>query len=118
MASIVFWLVLGVVGLATVWFGYRARLEAELTIRQAIEKGVLTDAALIPSLKQSGLPMAQRLMVLGIIALFVAAGVAAFALILGGDEPEAVTPLLAIAAFVAIFGLGLIVSGWWVRRAR
>jgi len=118
MASVMFWIVLGVLGLAVTWFGYRARLEAERTIQQAIEKGVLTDAALIPQLKQAGLPTAQRLTVLGIIALFVAAGVAVFALVLGAEEPESVAPLLAIAAFVGFLALGLLVSGWWVRRAQ
>lgn len=118
MAVIVFWIVLGVTGLAMGWFSYRSRLEAERTIRQAIERGVLTDAALIPQLRQAGLRSAQRLIVLGIVAGFVAAGVAVFALVLGGTEPESVRPLLAIAAFTGFLALGLLVSGWWVRRAR
>jgi Na+/melibiose symporter-like transporter len=118
MASVVFAIVLGVVGLAVSWFGYRARLETERTIQQAIEKGVLTDAALIPQLRQAGLATGQRLIVLGILALFVAAGVVVFALVLGSQEPESVAPLLAIAAFAGFLALGLVLSGWWVSRTR
>ncbi|HYD88697.1 MAG TPA: hypothetical protein VEA80_14580 [Vitreimonas sp.] len=118
MGWIAFWIVLGVCGLAVTITSYLSRRETEATIRKAIESGAVADAEAIARLKApSGLSWAQRLTVLGVIALFAGAGVAVFALVLGANEPESVSPLLAIAAFTAFLAAGLLAAGAWLRRA-
>jgi predicted hotdog family 3-hydroxylacyl-ACP dehydratase len=116
MDSIAFWAALAVTVVAIAVTGYFGRMQSERTIRQAIEKGLLTDAGAIERLRRSGLPWAQRLTVIAIIVLFGAAGLAVFALSLLGDDAEAAPPLLGIAAFVAFVGAGMFVAGRWLRR--
>jgi nitrate/nitrite transporter NarK len=43
--------------------------------------------------------------------------VAAFGLLLAQQEPESLTPLLAIALLLAFIGAGLAVGGWWLGKA-
>lgn len=118
MAWVVFWIVLGVFALAVTYTSYSARRETEATIRQAIEKGVVSDAEGIARLSAPrGLTWPQKLIVLALVTLFSTAGIAAFALILGSHEPESVTPLLAIASFTGCLGVGLLVAGAWLGRA-
>lgn len=118
MGWIAFWAVIGVCGLAVTVTSYLSRREEERTIRQAIEKGAVMDAETIAKLKAPrGLAWPQRLIVLGVIVLFAAIGIAAFALVLSAHEPESVRPLLAIAAFTGFLGGGLLASGAWLRRA-
>lgn len=118
MGSIVFWVVLGVCALAFTLTSYLARRDTETTIRHAIEKGVVADAESIARLKaERGISWPERLIVLGLITLFAAAGVVTFALMLGQTEPESVLPLLGIAAFTAFLAGGLLTAGVWLRRA-
>lgn len=117
MAWVVFWTVLGVCALAVISTSYLSRREAEATIRQAIEKGVVADAEAIARLNAPrGLPWSQRLIVLGLVTLFAAAGIATFALVLGGHEPESVLPIMAIAGFTGFLAAGLLAAGVWLRR--
>lgn len=116
MAFVVFWIVLGVLGVAVSWSGHLGRAEVEKTIRLAIEKGALTDASQIARLREPvGLNWIQRFSLLGLMALFISGGVLAVAFIMGMDAPEPPTPLFAISAFVACLGLGLFASAWWLR---
>lgn len=113
-----FWFFLTVVAVATTWAGHVGRLEAEKTIRQAIEKGLVLDAATIERLKQAnGMAWPPRLVAWGIVTAFAGAGVAAFGLLLAQQEPESLTPLLAIALLLAFIGAGLAVGGWWLGKA-
>jgi len=59
-----------------------------------------------------------RLIVLGIIVAFVGAGIAAFAVLLGLDSPDAFFPVMAIASIPLMGGAGLLVAGFWLRRSR
>lgn len=118
MAWVVFWIVLGVCALALTYTSYLARRDTEATIRQAIEKGVVADAETIARLSAPrGLGWPKRLIALGVITLFSTFGIASFALILGGQEPESVMPLLAIASFTLCLAAGLLVAGVWLTRA-
>ncbi|MGH6951411.1 MAG: hypothetical protein ACREH4_11085 [Vitreimonas sp.] len=117
MAWVAFWTVLGACALAVICTSYLSRRQAEATIRQAIEKGVVADAEAIARLNAPrGLPWSQRLIVLGLVTLFAAAGIATFALVLGAQEPESVSPLLAIAGFTGCLAAGLLVAGGWLGR--
>jgi hypothetical protein len=119
MAFVVFWIVLGVLGVAVSWSGHLDRAEVEKTIRLAIERGALTDAAQIAGLREPvGLSWVQRLSVLGVMSLFISGGTVAVALVLGSRAPEPPTPLFAVAAFVACLGLGLFAGAWWLHVSR
>lgn len=116
MELVAFWIVLGVLGVAVSLAGHLGRAEIEKTIRLAIEKGAVTDAALILRLREpAGLSWVQRLSVFGVMALFTSGGLVAAASIMGANGPETPTPLLALSAFVACLGLGLFASAFWLR---
>jgi hypothetical protein len=113
---IAFWALLTVVVVVTAWISHLGRRESERTIRDAIEKGVAVDAALIDRLRRtSALSWRQRLIAWGIVTIFLSLGVAVFGLLL--PEPESLRPLLGIAAFFALLGLGLGVCGYWLGRS-
>jgi len=117
MGWIAFWVAFTICTLAVTVSGYFVRRDAEATLRRAIEKGTITDAATLARLRHpTGLPWAQRLVVLGVIILFAGAGAVVFACLLGAAEPESLMPLLGIAAFVLFLGAGLLAAGAWLRR--
>ena len=118
MGLIAFWIVLGVVALAMTVTSYLSRRDTETTIRQAIERGAVSDADAIARLSAPrGLPWPQRLIVLGLVTLFAAIGIAVFAAALGANEPESIAPLLGIAGFTGLLAAGLLTAGIWLRRA-
>ncbi len=119
MALVSFWIVLGALGVVVSWTGHLGRAEVEKTIRLAIERGTLTDAASIARLREpTGLNWVQRLSVLGVLALFMSGGLVAVAFIMGAHAPEPPTPLFALSAFVACLGLGLFTSAWWLHMTK
>jgi hypothetical protein len=97
----------------------RAAAEVEQTIRQAIERGVLTDASLIPKLREpTGLSAIERFNLLGMMTLFASGGIVLVALVLIVSTRSAPTPLFAIAVFLATLGSGLIACASWLKRSR
>jgi len=97
----------------------RTAADAERTIREAIERGVLTDPSLIPKLREpAGLSDCERLSLMGIMTLFASAGTVFVAFVLIVAAHAAPVPLFAIAVFAATMGAGLIASGRWLKRAR
>ena len=88
------------------------------TARLRLRPLTIADAPTVQRLKRaSGLPGSVRLIAFGIVIAFVGLALATFALILSRQEPDSLSPLLAISALVEFVGLGLLVSGWWLRRA-
>mgnify|MGYP000722282427 CR=1 FL=1 len=119
MELVVIFSALTVLGTALSWFGHRAASETERTIRLAIEKGVLTDAARIAELREpAGLSWVERLILLGLLTLFASTGIVLAASVLTMTMPSVPTPLFALAAFGAAFGTGLIICGRWLWHAR
>jgi len=97
----------------------RTAAEVEHTIRQAIERGVLTDASLIPKLREpTGLSSIERFNLLGMMTLFASGGIVLVAFVLIVSTHGAPTPLFAIAVFLATLGVGLIVCASWLKRSR
>lgn len=115
---VMFWGLIGLVVVCVTVGAHLGRVETEKTIRMAIEKGAVLDAATVRQLKrEGGLPWGARLVVTGIVLAFLALGVALFAASLLPNEPESFPPLMGIAAFVGCAGGGLIVAGRWMSRA-
>lgn len=107
------------VGLAMSWSAQKSGAEVEATLRLAIEKGVLVDPTLIPRLREpAGLSWIERFTLLGMMTLFAAAGLIGVALVLMVTGTGVPVPLFALATFAACLGIGLIVCGRWVKRAR
>ena len=116
---ILFWLFVTIVAVCMTWSNYLARLASEKTIRLAIDKGLILDPSVIDQLRPVHRPRWDlRLIVLGIIVAFVGAGIAAFAVLLGLDSPDAFFPVMAIASIPLMGGAGLLVAGFWLRRSR
>jgi hypothetical protein len=110
---------LTILGAALNVTSYRGALDVEQTIRLAIERGTLTDASLIPKLREpAGLSAIERFTLLGIMTLFASAGIVLVALVLIVAMHGAPVPLFAIAAFLAVLGGGLIVCARWLKRNR
>jgi hypothetical protein len=94
-------------------------VEAERTIRLAIERGVPLDSDTILQLKaRAARPSPSLLIVGGIILLSTAIGVAILAalLLFSGEEVADVYPLFGIAGLLACIGVGLLVGGVWLLR--
>jgi hypothetical protein len=111
--------VMTLLGVAMSWSAQRAAAEVEVTLRLAIEKGVLVDAALIPLLREpAGLSWIERFTLLGMMTLFAGAGVIAVAVVLMVTASGFPVPLFALAAFAACLGVGLIACARWLKRVR
>lgn len=116
-AIVLFWLFLTLVAVSVTWSNYLARLEAEKTIRYAIDKGLLVDPELIARLRGNRSPRWDiRLIICGILVSFVGLGISAFAVLLAVDSFDALFPVLSIGAGALLPGVGLIVAGVWLRR--
>lgn len=119
MELIIIFGALALIGSLTAWNTRSAAAETEATIRLAIEKGVLTDASLIPALREpAGLAWVERFILLGMIVLFAAGGIMLVATVLMVSGTGIPVPLFALSAFAACLGGGLIHCGRWLRRTR
>lgn len=92
--------------LMALYFRHRARVEAQTSLRQAIDRGQELTPELI---KLMGDPPRHPKADLrrGIIALAIGVGFAVFGLLLG--EEDAIQPLLGVASFPCVIGLAYII---------
>jgi uncharacterized protein YneF (UPF0154 family) len=119
MGVAAFWAALATVTVAMVIGGVIGRLASERTIRQAIEKGLVSDGQTVRELmQQRGPSWPHRLIVMGIIIVFGALGVAVFAWSLAAQEPESTRALLGIAGFTLLLGVGFLAAGIWLLRSQ
>lgn len=114
---ILFWLFVTVVAVSWTWTTYLARLASEKTIRQAIDRGVILDAETIDRLRPRRRTRWDLLLILlGTLVLFTGLGIALFGILLALDSPDALFPVLAIAAIPTLSGAGLLVAGFWLHN--
>lgn len=115
--AVAFWIVTGLVCLAVVWSDDRQRARVERTLHAAIERGVALDADTVRALKSgSASAFATQLIVAGVLLISVAMGVAAFAFIIRAEEPDTFSPLMAIAAFLALPSIASATTGIWLLK--
>jgi hypothetical protein len=83
------------------------------TLRVAIEKGQPLPPEIVDAIARDARlpPSPARDIRTGIVWLAVAAGLAAFGVALGFEEPDATFPLIAIACFPGFVGLAFLVLG-------
>ncbi|HZW58675.1 MAG TPA: DUF6249 domain-containing protein [Woeseiaceae bacterium] len=103
----------GVLGLFY-YFRYRTRAEMQNTVRVALERGQELSPELIDRLGEPRKSPFQDLR-RGIIAISLAIGLGLFGYVV--DEPDAVRPFLAIAAFPLFVGLAYLLL-WRLDRSR
>jgi hypothetical protein len=115
--AIAFWGFAAIVSVAVTYSSYRSGLEAEKTIRLAIERGVPLDNQTLLALKaRATWPIPAHLVVAGIICISLAVGVALFTYFIRAEEADAVLPLVGISALCLCVGLGLLIAGAWLMR--
>jgi hypothetical protein len=88
-----------------VWFRYRAKQDAQVTIRTAIEKGQDLSPEMIENLANPPVA-AMRDLRRGVVGVVLAIGIALFGLVLG--EEDAVRPMLGIAMFPLSLGVAFL----------
>lgn len=97
------------------YFRYRTRQALQETIRVAIEKGQDLSPELLESLgqtKQSGHVDLRR----GAVALAIGIAFGVLALVLGPAEPDAVRPMLGVAAFPTLIGVAYLALWLFSRK--
>ncbi|HEY8004068.1 MAG TPA: DUF6249 domain-containing protein [Phenylobacterium sp.] len=109
-------LLVGALVLVPAYLRSKERQKMQETLRLAIEKGQPLPAEVVDAMSTNVQTLRQppspsRDLRIGIIWLGVAIGLAAFGVALGFEEPDAVFPLVACAAFPGFIGLAFIVLG-------
>lgn len=97
------------------YFKSKERREMQATVRVAIEKGQPLPPEVIETLTKSvKLPPSRlRDIRMGVMWLAVGLGLAAFGVVIGREEGEALTPLLAVACMPALIGVAYIVLSFF-----
>lgn len=98
MIPIVMFIAIAVVFIALFWFRYKSRTQLQETIRIAMDKGIELSPDMIDRLGAPKQPKAKDLR-LGVIWMSLAVALGLIALVNPGGEPEAVSGILAGAAF-------------------
>jgi len=100
------------------WFRARNRREMQQTIRAAIERGQELTPELVESLGKPELPFPDKDLRLALIWLAVAAGIALFGLGMGRIEEEVFSIMLSIAAFPLMIGIAYMIMWRYTERSK
>ena len=110
IAALAFWTFVATVVVAGIWDGIRKREAQHETVRRMVESGQTIDQDVIDKLLLLSEGGSKRpdldFKITALWILPVAAGMAAFALILGYQYYEALYPLLGVSAMLACLGIG------------
>jgi hypothetical protein len=109
-------LLVGALVLVPAYLRSKERQKLQETLRMAIEKGQPLPTEVVEAMSTNVRSMRMppspgRDLRIGIIWLGVAIGLAVFGVALGFEEPDALYPLVACAAFPGFIGLAFIVLG-------
>lgn len=97
-----------VIVIAALAFRYASRCESEKTIRAAIEKGMVLDAAVIEKMLPQRRYSPRRLQIWGIILISLGIGLAVMHIFVGG--PDGRRGPLGPGLMIGIVGIGMIVA--------
>lgn len=113
-----FWLFIAAVVVAGIWESARKRESQQETLRRIVESGQKLDPAVLDRIlgESDDKKTAKELGIAATIVLFAAPGLAAFALVLGLNDPKARNALLGIALLVGFVGAGLYLAARVLRR--
>ena len=120
LAALAFWIFIAAIVVASYWDVIRKRDAQHETLRRAIESGQQLDEKVLNTLLAAGGEGSGRVdrdfIVTAYWTLPISPALAAFALILGTQVPEARIPLLGAAALVGVLGIGFFLAGKLVGR--
>ncbi len=120
LAALAFWGFVAAVAVAGIYDGIRKREAHHETVRRLIESSQSIDQELMDKLlllsDGGGKRHDRDFHLAGLWLLPVAPGMAIFGLVLGSQHPEALAPLLGVAALLACVAVGFLVAARIARR--
>jgi hypothetical protein len=120
LVPITFFVVVGLVIIAPRYFKSVERQKLADTLRAAIENGQQLPPEVIEVMSRDvkTTPSPQRDLRTGLVWLGVAVGLAAMGLAISFEEPDALYPVLGIAAFPGFIGLAFIIMSFIAKDRR
>ncbi|MDX2412659.1 MAG: DUF6249 domain-containing protein [Woeseiaceae bacterium] len=113
LGALGFWIFIGAIVVAGIWFDVRRRETEQETLRRVVESGQHIDSAMIDKLMKAGGGQSRTdrdLKVSGLIVIFLAPGIAIFGWFLAKLQPELMTVMLGVALLMGFIGTGLLVA--------
>ena len=114
LGALGFWIFIGAVVVAGIWFDVRRRETQQETLRRVVESGKDIDVAMIDKLVKAGGEQSRTdrdLTVSGLIVIFLAPGIALLGWFLAKLQPELMSVMLGVALLLGMLGIGLLVAG-------
>ena len=114
LGALGFWIFIGAIVVAGIWFDVRRRESQQETLRRVVESGKPVDSAMIDKLVKAGGVQSRTdrdLTVSGLIVIFLAPGIAVLGWFLAKLRPEVMSVMLGVAILLGLLGIGLLVAG-------
>jgi ABC-type antimicrobial peptide transport system permease subunit len=114
LGALGFWIFIGAVVVAGIWFDVRRRESQQETLRRVVESGQNIDTAMIDKLVKAGGEQSRTdrdLTVAGLIVVFIAPGLAILGWFLAKLQPELMSVMLGVSLLMGFIGVGLLVAG-------
>ena len=114
LGALGFWIFIGAVVVAGIWFDVRRRESQQETLRRVVESGKPVDSEMIDKLVRAGGEQSRTdrdLTVAGLIVVFIAPGLAILGWFLAKLQPELMSVMLGVSLLMGFIGVGLLVDG-------
>ena len=114
LGALGFWLFIGAIVVAGIWFDVRRRETEQETLRRVVESGQTIDSAVIDKLLKVGGGQSRTdrdLKVSGLIVISLAPGIAILGWFLAKLRPEVMSVMLGVAFLLGLLGIGLLIAG-------
>ena len=114
LGALGFWLFIGAIVVAGIWFDVRRRESEQETLRRVVESGQTIDSAVIDKLLKVGGGQSRTdrdLKVSGLIVISLAPGIAILGWFLAKLQPELMSVMLGVAILLGLLGIGLLIAG-------
>jgi len=114
LGALGFWIFIGSIVVAGIWFDVRRRETQQETLRRVVESGRDLDPAVIDKILAAGKDQSRidrDLKVAGLIVIFIAPGLATLGWFLAKSQEGLWEVLLGVSLLVGFVGVGLLVAG-------
>jgi ABC-type antimicrobial peptide transport system permease subunit len=114
LGALGFWIFIGAVVVAGIWFDVRRRESQQETLRRVVESGKPVDSEMIDKLVRAGGEQSRtdlEFTVAGLILVFIAPGLAILGWFLAKLQPELMSVMLGVSLLMGFIGVGLLVAG-------
>lgn len=119
LAALAFWGFVAAIVVAGIWYDLRRREAQQETLRRIIESGQPIDEETVDKLLSVSGNSARPDRDFKVTALWIlpiAPALAVFGWIMGSQYPQVLSPLLGVAALLAVLGAGFYGAGMYVAR--